>query len=324
MAIPEDFSNQGIEVVPSLTVSTSGEEKPATHAITVETANLRGGELRDYNAGIWLALFDREGKCALNHVVGPREGSGQDAGEIREFDRGTRESFAISASGLGDVEKIWIGPGASTWLPERITVESLSSSTTATFRNNAMLGERQDIAAAELKVFDPEANDQAVFRDNTNYAKLRQTLLLTNLALVSLGSGLLYLSSGGDDKNLSDASTFGAGGAIGFAYLLLLSSSVASIGKSKDDQSVLEKVFTFPATRFLLVLSSTYWVIQNNASTSSMNGLGANDNVDMLRTIVLTVAGLLMYKASVLLVSAMDASFATAEEVEAKEEQRED
>ncbi len=84
----------------------------ATHVVSIETANLRGGELREAGAGVWLALFDGAGKCAVQHVV-PRADLC--------FDRGTRETLAVRAEGLGDVQRVWIGPGASTWLPEKVT-----------------------------------------------------------------------------------------------------------------------------------------------------------------------------------------------------------
>jgi hypothetical protein len=235
-------------------------------------------------------------------VVGlVREKSREEGGKppspvVVEFDRGSEETFAICARGLGEkIEKVWIGPGASTWLPEKVTVVSNNSKVTSIFRNNAMLGERQDVAAAELKLFDPEEYQRNALRDNTNYAELRNALLLSDALLVSVGSALLFVSQG-----KAEATNFGAGGAIGFLYLSLLSSSVASIGKEKD--SLLEKVFTFPATRFLLVLSLTYLEIQNN--NDSLSGDVVN-NQEVLRSIVETVAGLLMYKVSVLLVSAL-------------------
>lgn len=287
----------------------------ATHSVTVETANLRGGELRDCKSGIWLALFDQEGRCAVNHVVGlvreeeSKEEEGGGGGKppspaVVEFDRGTEETFAICASGLGEkIEKVWIGPGASTWLPEKVTVVSRSTNgneaVTSTFRNNAMLGERQDVAAAELRPFDPEEFQRSASRDNTNYAALRNSLLLSDALLVSVGSALLYASQG-----KAEATNFGAGGAIGFLYLSLLSSSVASIGRETD--SLLEKVLGFPATRFLLVLSLTYLVVQNSNGDQASAGLAQDAaNSQVLRTIVETVAGLLMYKVSVLLVSAL-------------------
>ena len=285
------------------------KEEVATHNVIVETANLRGGELRDLSGGVWLALFDGDGTCAVNHVLG------------LDFDRGTQETFLVYASGLGDVSKVWIGPGSSTtWLPERVTVESLETKHVAVFRNNAMLGERQGTSAAELKVFDQEAFERNVLEDNANYAKLRNSLLATDAFLVSLGGGILYFLK----EDPEAALTFGAGGAIDFLYLSLLSSSVAAIGTPEDSQPLLQKVFSFPATRFLLVLCSTYLIIQNNASNTSADALagaqGSGGAQQVLPTILETVAGLLMYKVAVLLVSTLNAATGAGGETERAED----
>ena len=120
-----------------------------------------------------------------------------------------------------------------------------------------------------MKVFDQEAFERNVLEDNANYAKLRNSLLATDAFLVSLGGGILYFLK----EDPEAALTFGAGGAIGFLYLSLLSSSVAAIGTPEDSQPLLQKVFSFPATRFLLVLCSTYLIIQNNASNTSADAL---------------------------------------------------
>jgi len=333
----------------------------ATHVVSIETANLRGGELREAGAGVWLALFDGAGKCAVQHVV-PRADLC--------FDRGTRETLAVRAEGLGDVERIWIGPGASTWLPEKVTVESLASSASASFKNAAILGERQDCSAAELRPFDAEAARRLAAESEVDYANLRKTLLLTDAALVLAGCAALALSPLGDQ---GAPSNFAGGGLIGFAYLAVLSSAVAAIGKpgeskssllfllqvhsftvafassipylkkpkgvfplslthfflsflplpppfslpclrqsvdpfdSKGERSVLEKVVAVPATRFLFVLAGTYAVVQARQPTA---------NVDVLPTIFETVAGLLMYKVSVLLVTALNSTAKEEEEQE--------
>jgi len=266
----------------------------ATHVVSIETANLRGGELREAGAGVWLALFDGAGKCAVQHVV-PRADLC--------FDRGTRETLAVRAEGLGDVERIWIGPGASTWLPEKVTVESLASSASASFKNAAILGERQDCSAAELRPFDAEAARRLAAESEVDYANLRKTLLLTDAALVLAGCAALALSPLGDQ---GAPSNFAGGGLIGFAYLAVLSSAVAAIGKP-GERSVLEKVVAVPATRFLFVLAGTYAVVQARQPTA---------NVDVLPTIFETVAGLLMYKVSVLLVTALNSTAKEEEEQE--------
>jgi len=276
--------------------ATKGGDAGATHRITITTAYGRGAELADFRGGVMLALFDDCGNCAVNHITA-NFGAGSGGGEkLLEFDRDTRESIEIASPQLqGKVDKVWIGPGTGTWFPESVDVQSLDSDTVFTFKNKKALGYRQDESAAELFLFDPELerakNVKAAEADARKYKQLKTSLVALDVVLVVAGASALFFW-----KEPADAVTFGAGGLVGFAYLLLLEKQVESLGADEDSRSWLEKVLTFPAFRFLVVFASMYLItfLANNANTQQ------DRQVSLI--IVEAVAGLLMYKVAALVV----------------------
>lgn len=265
-----------------------------THEVTVATANMRGGELTDAKSGVWIALFDVGGRCCVTHVVKPDD--------EYAFDRGSVEAFKLRAPELGEtVDRVWIGPARGTWFPERVTVASSSSSTT--FRNAAILGERQDAAASELLAFDAEEDERerrlASAEDAATFAETRRALLVADLVLVCAGAAAVNLRWGE-----TAAANFACGGLIGLSYLLLLSSSVASIGRDEDSAAAggarraLDKVLSLSGTRVLLVGAACFLLVRSRAEGAATE--------EVLPTILEAVAGLLTYKVAVLGVSVLN------------------
>ena len=163
------------------------------------------------------------------------------------------------------------------------------------------------MGATELAAFDAarEARDRsaAAVRDRANFEVARRAMLAADVGLVGLGSLLLSASPLGSDA----AFTFASGGAVGLAYLSLLSRSVASLGtKDAEDEKeggfdvrlAVDAAVSFPGTRLLLVAVLTYLVVSSRIEA----GGGADEEV--LATILEAAAGVLAYKAAVLLVTA--------------------
>ena len=311
-------------VVPSSTTNApSSSEASFTHTITIETAKDRGSELRDFRAGILVALFDGEAQCVVDHVLPSEE-------RKQIFDRDTREEVRIDAPGLGDVQRVWIAPATGTWFPETVTVTTTTESapqhatameddegpsttraakTTAVFRNACMLGSREGDAAADLVAEGAgmrNASSLAWGEEGAtadDFAQLKAGLLASDAALVGLGAAALLATRGP-----GDAATFAAGGAVGFAYLLLLSTSVQGIGEKEGSAMGLASppildvlgrawrtVLALPAARLLGVAVATAVVVQ-----ARMEG-----GAEVGPAIVETAAGLLTYKAAVLIAASL-------------------
>ncbi|QDZ19419.1 hypothetical protein HOP50_02g19340 [Chloropicon primus] len=309
------------------------QSRSPTHAVTVSTADFRGAELTEPDAGIWIALFDADRKCCLANVRLPG----------LRFDRGASETFWVSCPELGrTVERVWIGPAGGSWQPEGIAVQRWTErgpGLSFSFRNASVLGERQEASAAELVAFDAAADrgrrEAAAVRDRANFEEARRYMLGADAALVGLGTALLYLSSG-----RVDALNFGAGGAVGFVYLSLLSKSVASMGASEGEGGGTEeeeeedggsgagplkllptfspeKVLSLPGTRLLLASGLVFLIVRRQLGDLHW-GTGPLGSREVLLTILETVGGLLMYKVAVLGVSAVNPQAKDGEDAEGR------
>ncbi|KZV50988.1 hypothetical protein F511_15231 [Dorcoceras hygrometricum] len=232
----------------------SGETE-SLYIVKLQTSNISGSSLTDFNSAVLICLIDENGSSILQRLpsVETSLSGNDDMDGILHFQRGSGDEFVFEGPSLGKIVAVWISLDSGQWrigginlrmfcccqFPSENSQISDHIGVQYNFKvEDILLGEKSGISLMEFRphsVTTLSKHESNLFFENTlrpssisneksmkEYSDLKFSLLFYDAMLVLTGSSIISIVPATNNVSCP----FLIGGTCGFLYLLLLQRSV--------------------------------------------------------------------------------------------------